>query len=472
MTVKNKYDIKPNTNIIRVLENSGYSLSTAIADIVDNCIDAKANNIWIDFIYDGINSRIIIKDDGFGMDKEAIINASIYAYRSSDDRREDNSLGKYSLGLKSATSSFADKLFIQSKRDEINTMLLDFKQMKESKLWYVNEIEDYQILVDTKTGTAIIWEDIKFMLDGLSNVGFYEKLEEVAKHLSHIFGQFINEGILNIYANGNIIKGWDPFLKNNPKTITLPMQEILIKDEVIEIETYILPSYSTLSEAEKIYVSGHGFSDQQGFYLYRNKRLIVEGGWLNLPGLTRNDKCSTARIKMSFSGEADEYFNPDFKKSFITIPDVIKRDIINIAKTARKKSRENYEYTKNPKAKKLTKIKETDSIWNIKNSSNGSLISINEENEYLQELTKNLTKKERGKLFSIITKCFPYSEMHRVSHEKLSVDEYSFLIKEYYDTLVLENTLDNNEILNKIAKTEPFSMYKEWLYNFIDENEG
>ena len=108
------FEIAPSPNIFETLAHSGYSIETAIADIVDNCFAVCAKNIDIQFIYNGKDSKVIIYDDGTGMTLDQLQNSLKIAHRSIADKRDDFDLGRFSLGLKSASASYCKKLIISS----------------------------------------------------------------------------------------------------------------------------------------------------------------------------------------------------------------------------------------------------------------------------------------------------------------------------------------------------------------------
>ena len=85
----------------------GYSIESAIADIIDNSVAAQADRVDIDFFPIG-ESYISILDNGVGMAKEELINAMQYGSRSPLDARNENDLGRYGLGMKTASMQNID----------------------------------------------------------------------------------------------------------------------------------------------------------------------------------------------------------------------------------------------------------------------------------------------------------------------------------------------------------------------------
>src|SRR5690349_3391180 len=111
----------------------GYSVQTAIADIIDNSITARAKNIWINYVWDGSKSYLSILDDGLGMDLIELIDAMTPGSKNPQDNRESHDLGRFGLGLKTASFSQCRRLTVVSKKKD--TILI-------KRCWdldYVNE---------------------------------------------------------------------------------------------------------------------------------------------------------------------------------------------------------------------------------------------------------------------------------------------------------------------------------------------
>ena len=100
--------------MIESLRAYGYSLNSAIADLLDNSITAHAKNIWIHMYWDGGNSWLSITDDGSGMDEKTLINAMRPGSQNPLDQRKEDDLGRFGLGLKTASFSQCRSLTVVS----------------------------------------------------------------------------------------------------------------------------------------------------------------------------------------------------------------------------------------------------------------------------------------------------------------------------------------------------------------------
>src|SRR5947209_1369949 len=93
------------SSMIETFRAIGYSIQSAVADIVDNSISAGAKNIRINFEWKGANTWLAIKDDGIGMDNDELIQAMKPGSRNPNEERSAKDLGRFGLGLKTASFS-------------------------------------------------------------------------------------------------------------------------------------------------------------------------------------------------------------------------------------------------------------------------------------------------------------------------------------------------------------------------------
>lgn len=482
--MKKAFQIEPSTNMMDVLGHSGYTFDTAIADIIDNSIAAHAKNITIYFNAKNEKVFLYILDDGDGMDAEKLHQCIVPAYKDIKEARNDDDLGRYSLGLKSASKSFCNQLYVCSKQKnkKANTIELDFSHIKDTKKWEAFEIDDFHLEnVIGEKGTLILWDNVSFKNTSarLDNMLIYELFEKLQVSLSHIFGKYILEGKINIYTQSagsskkNKIDGWNPFdLIENKSTKTISKKKLIYNNKEINVTTYILPTYANLSELDKNYMKGKGLIEQQGFYIYRNNRLIQEGGWLDLEGITADQKCEYARIEVLIGTNLDEEFDVNFSKCKVTIPQDLKRDFLEIAKYARKNSKSNYDYVKNPDSKKKIKKDNEVKVWNTYKTFNGLKLSINTNHPIINEVLSKLSDKDSRKLINLIASTIPINmiQVQGGYEEKYELEDINVLINDTFEKMY-QNEKDLSIIKKQMFKMEPFNMYSEQLVEFFLKKE-
>ena len=479
----NSFIANPSTNMVDVISNSGYTLEAAIADIIDNSITAKAKHIDVDFTFDGLNSRISIKDDGMGMDETKIKEAITYAYKNIDDLRDISDIGRYSIGLNSASSSFCNCLFLTSKIDggAQNSIKMDFDHIRQSKQWEIfvceNRKED---IITTNSGTIVVWERLQIEKDPAQNEnlllneeGIYSYLRKVELHLSKVFFRYIKYHGVIIKINGNIVEGWDPFFSEHKNTQETFKDEYIINGSPVRIECYVLPVAEHLTPQEKEYEFGFGknLEELQGFYVYREDRLISIGGWLNIEGLNISSKANYARIGLFVNNTLDKYLSVNFLKNSIILPIDLAIKLKPIAKKVRSESTNNYDYKKKPRPYK----KNRDLIerpWITTKTSNGIKAQINENHPLIKTICKSLTVKQKKMLFDLLSKTLPIAdfETYHGVDDYYSDEEMREMLEFKYDELIKTNKT-KEEIFDMFKKTVPYcdKRYSTILYDFIEE---
>ena len=256
-----KQDASPEAySMVLTFRSYGYSLETAMADIIDNSISAKAKNIYIEKCWRGGDSYITIKDDGVGMNSEEIIQAMRPGTINPLKEREITDLGRFGLGLKTASFSQCMTLSVLSKKQNYHSAYWtwDLDYVKECKSWQVlnwipKEFENE--LDDQKTGTLVVWSNLDRIVpldtaeDDISvKMDFTKKLERAKKHIAMTFHKFIENKRLNIYWCGSLLEPWDPFCKKEKKTQVQP-DEFLVGG--VTMKGYVLPHRNSFSSEEE-----------------------------------------------------------------------------------------------------------------------------------------------------------------------------------------------------------------------------
>lgn len=473
------FSISPGTAMIDVLGHSGYTFNFAIADLIDNCISAHAKNIEIYFDLNSKEPILYILDDGIGMSMETLKNAAIIGLKDIDTNRDIDDLGRYSTGLKSATRSFCDDIFISSKETgkNVNTIEIDYSHITQSKKWEAFIINDFIYEMKLKShGTIVVCNRLHLNSDMSLNKTMFNRIDSLENSISHIFGKFLlsKDISITIKVSGSApiqIKGWNPFgLIENKSTRVVYRKTLKYKNSEINFKVYVMPTYTNLSKIDQAYMEGNGLIDQEGFYIYRNNRLIKEGGWLDIDNL--DDKSKYARIEVDIPSTLDKEFKINFSKNSIEIPDDLRNDFIEIAKIARKESRNNFNYLKHPETKRTTK-KVEDKIWKTTKNNGALVLSINMEHPLIQELSSKLTNNELKKLCSLISKSLPISMIQGQNTTTVSYteNELNDLMDKAYGKL-LDELGNVNDVKKKMSNMEPFKYNITSLINFFDMKEG
>lgn len=344
---------KPNPkSTVNSYRSFGYNLSTAIADIVDNSISANANEIYLEYKWNGQDSYIYIKDNGNGMHREELVQAMTPGSKDPDEERSEKDLGRFGMGLKTASFSQCKRLTCISKKRNYSTI---------KRCWdidFINDENEWQLLdyvtndsflnkIDSEdSGTLVLWEKLDRIV-GNSDIhnesvknAFYQEMLNVRHHLSLVFHRFIESKKIKIFFQDEEIEPFNPFLLD-----LYPKPEMGLSENIdnVEITYFILPHMSEIGKEDYENSGGSlGWFQQQGFYIYRGNRLLVAGDWLGLE--KKRDYSKLARIAVNFSNANDFNWNLDIKKSTATPPIEIRRELSRIAKIAIMKSAKIYNW--------------------------------------------------------------------------------------------------------------------------------
>ena len=344
---------KPNPkSTINSYRSFGYNLSTAIADIIDNSISANANEIRLDYKWNGQDSFISISDNGLGMNNKELVLAMTPGSKDPEEIRSEKDLGRFGMGLKTASFSQCKRLTCITKRESYATIkrCWDIDFINSENEWqlldYVSDNSFLEKIEILKSGTLVLWEKLDRIVGNAEtnneNVksAFYAEMISVKEHLSLVFHKFIESKRVKIFFQNEEIKSYNPFLLNlNPK----PEMGQPESFGNVEITYFILPHMSEIGKTDYENLGGSlGWFQGQGFYIYRGDRLLVAGDWLGLE--KKRDYSKLARIAVNFTNANDFNWNLDIKKSTATPPIEIRKELARIAKIAIMKSAKIYNW--------------------------------------------------------------------------------------------------------------------------------
>ena len=461
-------EVPPSTNLINVLANSGYSIESAISDIVDNSIAHGATNISIN-VERANDGSIEILDDGNGMNDLELQEAMRFAGKATYEARDENDLGRYGVGMKTASSAFCHILQVVSKGNDglVNSYLFPFDSLE----WKIYKIDVPNNSIPTPSGTKVIWHKLKLssdfdenkrLLSGDSD-SFSQICDKIGNHLSKIFGYFLRKG-LKISLNGTPIEDWNPFYVPGLDVETCFSDFFVLKDgKKVIIKSFLLPNVSHMNDFQLKYAScwnSGELGDFAGFYIFRGNRLIVPGGWLGVPKMTSNEKYNYARIGIWFdaSPETDEYFKVNFMKNSVVLPPDFEKYIANVAANLRSKSQKNFEYLNNARPYKRTVQKENEHIWNVTRKTYSRRITINREHPLIKTLTKDINKRRLDALFRLLETEYPANELCNAAPDvqMMSSSELESLLRSAVLDEMQTNGLSLEKAIKEVLKQIPF----------------
>lgn len=319
--------------------DTGYNVKTAAADIIDNSIAAGATeiNIAIDLLADG-RKIVSFGDNGDGMDADGVWKAMRYG---SPERVNRQSLGKFGLGLKTASSSVCKRFSLISRKapdQPLAKLTWDLDHVAHQNDWEMlrepvtaDEQDSFEALCGD-TGTLVVWEKCDRILSKDYEQGSKEKAaikrmsESLSKHIALVFHRFLDredkrERTVEIRVDGEAVKPWNPFYPARSEQVLAERAQKMVvempdgNEDTATIKAWILPHRNDMTKEEEAEFA-HISARAQGFYVYREGRLIQDGGWLDV-FKSPDHHTSLLRIEFDFGHALDEAFRIDVKKSRI-----------------------------------------------------------------------------------------------------------------------------------------------------------
>lgn len=339
--------------LIEGLRDIGYSLETAISDIIDNSITAGARRIQIITEIDKDDAYIAIVDDGDGMTEEELVAAMRPGSRNPLATRDEPDLGRFGLGLKSASFSQCRRLTVVSRKSAITSAAVwDLDDVAERNEWTVQLPDNISGIpgVDQigPKGTLVLWHKLDRLTDGYSyNAAkraeiINRRIAETERHLRLVFHRFMEEAKpLRILLNSRMLRPLDPFARKNSATIWDPEERLPLIRGDVEIQSFTLPHHKQMSKLDWEDIAGpEGHMKSQGFYLYRGKRLILYGTWFGLCRQSELTKLSRVRIDIPNSMDAD--WKIDVRKSSAQLPPIVRDRLKKVIERIQSGSKRTY----------------------------------------------------------------------------------------------------------------------------------
>jgi hypothetical protein len=463
----------PTTSLIESVRSFGYDLNTAIADIVDNSITANATRINVHLEWNNGEPFVAITDDGDGMSDLELSRNIVLGSKNPHEEREVTDLGRFGLGMKTASLSMARQLnvFSLTKHGKINFRSWDLDIVEQTGKWLIlkkqpewfNDFPDE--LKPTKSGTLIVWKKCDRILQYAKDLKtLRQRAVELNSHLGVIFSRFlIGRGQISIEVNGNKVEPWSPIPDGSRSLSTQYHDQIIINP-------HVLPHKSKFLNDKEFKKAGgiKGWNSQQGFYVFRKDRLIVSGGWLGLK-IKKDEHTKLARIIVDIGSELDEDWQINVLKSRASIPAGRVRETLRaIAKQTRKEAEEVYRM----KGKTISRSATKDSfVWQIKKKDNGlKEFKVNRTHPLIKHLEENYVgnKKDIERVLILIERTLPTEAIQvEQTSGQLSVPDIPFeqIKADAISVLKLYTNVGKSKAMaiKDLLTFEPYSFYKEAL---------
>ena len=324
-------------------------------------------------------------------------------------------------------------------------------------------------LREQESGTLVVWQNLDRLLTGEVDYekSLGRKMDEVRQHLELVFHRYLSgeAGIkrLEISFNGVKIKAADPFLLKK-STQAMDTETMIIRGKRILVKPYILPHISKMTEEEKQQLGGkEGIRKQQGFYVYRNKRLLIWGTWFRM--MRQGDLSKLARVVVDIPNDLDDLWTLDIKKSHAIPPAEVRNNLQVVIDRIADKSKRTWTF----RGKKETSDT-VEHIWTrMKTPGSGVVYEINRDHPLVDQIIAEAPE-VRGKLETLlkyIERGIPLNQLYvdLNNDEKIENDteiEETEMRKTLEQMLLaLPSSILRREMLDKIEHTEPFCGYPD-----------
>jgi len=395
---------------IKTLMRIGYTMPSAVSDILDNSITANAKNIEIHSLPGLQESNISILDDGDGMSPNELIHNMRIGCKDPSDERLRGDLGRFGSGMKTASFSQARRLTVISKKEgePVCAAVWDIDRIETENTWCLeildkDEIESHPLLLLSSTkkcGTQVIWEKLSCLnktnhsLDDETILA--STLSDLGDYISLHFHKFMDgKNKRSFTINNAQLQGIDPFMTKSPGYQEGRSEKLRCKGGHIEINTHVLPHFKRMESTPLERLGGaNGIVQNQGLYIYRENRLINAGGWL---GLAKTSQLGAlARVEVNVPSSLDQEWSTDVKKASLQLPPRIKKELRKFLSDPIKRSKRVYTYR--------GKQDQANKYWNIKENENDKIISyqISSENDSLTDLFRGASKEQKSQLIKYL----------------------------------------------------------------------
>lgn len=460
--------------LIKSIAEQGYSLETALADLIDNSIAAGAEKIEVLIDTSVEPFTLFLADDGRGMSESELRKSMQFPSGSPETARRPDDLGRFGLGLKTASFSQTRHLTVLSKKKgdseflgrSWNVDLLKEKKWRiqvESKPDIDNIVRLYKSLStgflneyqDFKPNTIVIWRGLYKFENYLEESDRSKELklqitEVTSQYLSLVFHRFLEKSSgINIRVNNTMISAFNPFPMDQSGFRKLESNRRQFQSDQLRIEGYILPARSldeSKEEGSGWIQRGRSLTDMEGMYIYRGNRIILYGGWNGI--IKKSPRLQLARLKVDIGNSVDNYFHLNVAKSSITIPPDLRMAFFRYISDLRHEAEREY-FNRGLKRISVTRDQENASLFLRVASDKGMLLELNQEFPLLKDLNSELTGSQKKRLHLIFRMINTTLNKVRQVHEDSDINKIKDTDVDVQHVLRAINTLKQNGFTNK-----------------------
>ncbi|MCB4800026.1 ATP-binding protein [Neotamlana laminarinivorans] len=474
-------DASPNPEyLIKSIAEQGYSLETSLADLMDNSISAEANKIEVLIDTDSEPFKLFLADNGQGMTEEELSSNMQFPSNSPEDSRSNSDLGRFGLGMKTASFSQTRKFTVLSKKKGDNkyygrTWDVDFLKANGWKI-IINSDEEVARLMyqynqlskeflkrfdDYEPNTIVIWEGLykfeSYLKEGNRKEALKKEITEVTSdYLALVFHRFMEKdnNPLKIRINNTIVSPFNPFPEEEKDFRQIEPKQSSFRSDVIKIEGFVLPSRAITESKKgltKWTTTYRGLMDMEGLYIYRANRIILFGGWNGI--VKKAPRLQLARLRVEVGNSVDHLLHLNVAKSQIVVPHELRNAFEDYIGELKIEAEREY-YNRGIRKFSGTKTQNHVQLFERGYSNKGSILEVNNNFPLVRNLKDSLDKKQKSQLNLLLRMINTRVNNIRHVHE-----EKEFMGIEEKDGISLEELYNN--ILELLTSGISKEMIKE-----------
>lgn len=489
--MKEKYIIADPSasSLVESLRDIGYSMETAVADVIDNSLTANASVVDIRFSWNDGEPWLAIIDNGHGMSVDELTNAMRLGSRNPLLSREADDLGRFGLGLKTASFSQCRLLTVLTQKDgtlDGQEWDLDYIANNPEAGWQIRVVNTetlngrpleralIQEFLPDSDGTVVLWR----LLDRFD--GTESKLNALVdvtrKHLELTFHRFISpdpgKKQVKMTINGDQLVSFNPFNHRNVATQELPSQTIIFQDQKINVRPYVLPHHNkvTRQEYEK-YAGDGGYLMNQGFYVYRNRRLIIQGTWFRLH--KKEELTKLVRVQVDIPNTLDHLWKINVNKSHAFPPEAVRKELKIIIEKISGSGKRVYKQ----RGAKINRISVP--AWSRYVAGGIIYYRINRDHPFLNELHDSIPETNKlllDNVLSILENGFPvdlfFNDMannpEKMNKPVVDTDQLILLVNSLI-AILQQAGIDRDRMVDNLLSTDPLASNRDATIEILRE---
>ena len=460
-----------------------YDLAGALSDLVDNSLKARARDVKLLCLFNGGTPEVRVVDDGYGMSEAELRTAMRPASQNPQEERSPDDLGRFGWGMKSASFSQCTRLTVISTKDgESSGAVWDLDTLDNWQMGVLSksEIAGIESQITEKNGTEVIWRNCDRLSENrtMNEAEFNALVAHTRNRLALTFHKYLSGQVrgkrLSMSLNGLSIEPYDPFYSHHVATQVLPPEELSVDGQLITIRPYILPHFSKLKAAEHDRLAGEeGFLKNQGFYVYRNHRLIISGTWFRLARF--GELAQLVRIGVDIPNSLDDLWKITVDKSDAQLPVTLRNRLRQIVAGLRKRS-SNVNRSKGGRVSTGSKV----AVWDRYARSGEINYHINRKHPLIAVLFEAGNNKERASVTAAllaIEQGFPVGEFGQDAVNRLDdiyqtetqAEKFRDFLKSAVPIVLAQEEGDFRKLEKRLRRVEPFCSNWKPVKEYLEE---